>query len=109
MDEFTLASYLLAVLAIVFLVMAIPLLLGRGKWLIAGYNTMSPEEKGECDRKYDMDKLCRVMGLMLLLIAAAFIIMAFVDMLIGGIVLVIAIVIPLAVIFIGQRSFLKKG
>ena len=44
--------------AAVFAGIAVLLLSGRGAWLIAGYNTSSPEEK----QKYDEKRLCRVMG-----------------------------------------------
>jgi len=47
--------------------LSIILLTGHGSFLIAGYNTSSPEEKA----KYDAKKLCRAVGVMLLLIAAA--------------------------------------
>ena len=46
---------------VVFSIMAlisVLLLLGRGSWLIAGYNTASKEEKD----KYNQKKLCRVIG-----------------------------------------------
>ena len=40
------------------LALSLVLISGRGSWLIAGYNTASPEEKA----KYDAGKLCRVTG-----------------------------------------------
>ena len=46
---------------VVFAIMAlisVLLLLGRGSWLIAGYNTASKEDKD----KYNQKKLCRVIG-----------------------------------------------
>ena len=46
---------------VIFAIMAlisVLLLLGRGSWLIAGYNTASKEEKD----KYNQKKLCRVIG-----------------------------------------------
>ena len=51
-------DYIIWILAVIFLVLSIVLLTGRGSWLIAGYNTASKEEKS----KYDEKKLCRVMG-----------------------------------------------
>ncbi len=45
---------------ILFMILSIPLLMGKGSWLIAGYNTSSREEK----EKYDEKKLCRAMGFM---------------------------------------------
>ena len=56
---------ILLILALVFLVMSIFLFMGKGSWLIAGYNTASLEER----RKYDEKKLCRVTGLICLLCA----------------------------------------
>ena len=49
------AIIFLIILALLFLVLAICLFLGHGAWLIAGYNTMSPEEQ----QKYDKKKVCR--------------------------------------------------
>ena len=39
-------------------VLSIILLMGKGSFLIAGYNTSSKQEK----EKYDVKKLCRVLG-----------------------------------------------
>ncbi len=39
-------------------VLSIVLLMGKGSFLIAGYNTASKQEK----EKYDVKKLCRVVG-----------------------------------------------
>ncbi len=55
----------LALLAL-FLILSLVLLSGRGAWLIAGYNTMSPEEKA----RYDEKALCRSTGWMLLAMTA---------------------------------------
>lgn len=48
--------------ALLFLALSIPLLAGRGSWLVAGYNTMAPGQR----KRYDERKLCRVTGCMLL-------------------------------------------
>lgn len=45
-------------ITVIFLIMTILLLSGKGAFLIAGYNTSSPTEK----LKYDEKKLCLVMG-----------------------------------------------
>jgi O-antigen/teichoic acid export membrane protein len=42
---------------------ALYMISGKGGWLISGYNTMSKEEKA----KYDEKKLCRWVGLAILL------------------------------------------
>ncbi|SDN85546.1 DUF3784 domain-containing protein [Acetanaerobacterium elongatum] len=59
----TILYIVLALLAI----LSIILLTGHGAFLIAGYNTSSSEEKA----KYDTKKLCRTVGVMLLLITIA--------------------------------------
>lgn len=43
---------------VLFAVLAIVFFCGKGGWLIAGYNTMSDNDK----EKYNYKKLCRVMG-----------------------------------------------
>lgn len=52
------AIIFLLILALLFLILAICFFLGHGAWLIAGYNTLSPEQQ----RQYDKKKLCRAMG-----------------------------------------------
>ena len=56
------ALFLFIGLDLLLLVISIVLLCGRGSWLIAGYNTASEEER----KKYDEKKLCRSMGVTLL-------------------------------------------
>lgn len=58
---------ILLILSVIFGIMSISLLLGKGSCLISGYNTANEEEKG----KYNEKKLCRTIGIMLLLIAIA--------------------------------------
>ncbi|MEG0978608.1 MAG: DUF3784 domain-containing protein [Oscillospiraceae bacterium] len=48
----------------IFAVLSILLLMGKGSFLIAGYNTSSQAEKAQ----YDEKKLCRVMGIGMLII-----------------------------------------
>ena len=47
--------------------LSIPLIMGKGTGLIAGYNTMSPEEK----KRYDGPALARFTGKILLVIGLA--------------------------------------
>lgn len=47
--------------------LAVPLLMGRGAWLIAGYNTMNPEEKAH----WDGPALAKFTGKLLLAIGLA--------------------------------------
>ena len=49
----------------IFLILSVVFLLGKGGFLIAGYNTMTAEEK----QKYDEKKLCRIVGGGMLIIA----------------------------------------
>jgi NADH:ubiquinone oxidoreductase subunit 3 (subunit A) len=56
------------ILIAILVISAIALLMGKGSWLIAGYNTASKKEK----EKYDEKKLCRCVGIMLLLISVIF-------------------------------------
>ena len=48
------------------LVISIPLLMGKGSSMIAGYNTMPAEKK----KKYNAKALCRVAGALVLFITA---------------------------------------
>lgn len=36
--------------ALIFSIMGIALICGKGSWMIAGYNAMSKEEKANCDK-----------------------------------------------------------
>lgn len=60
---------------LIFLILSILLLSGRGSFLIAGYNTSIPKEKA----KYDEKKLCRVTGAGLLIITILMGIMLLLD------------------------------
>lgn len=53
---------------ILFAILSVVFFCGKGSFLIAGYNTASPEEKA----KYDEKVLCRTMGGMMLACAACF-------------------------------------
>lgn len=63
MESYIIEYGVLIVVELILLVMAIPLLMGKGAFLIAGYNTASKEEQ----RKYDEKKLCKATGTVLLL------------------------------------------
>ena len=81
------------VFAAIFVLLSIPLFLGKGSWLIAGYNTASEEEK----KKYDEKKLCRTMGLFLLFIGGILFVTELVNTtwfaIISGIVICVIIVV----------------
>ena len=61
------------VMASVFLAISIFLFLGKGSWLIAGYNTASAEEKA----KYNEKKLCKAIGIITLVVALLLYIMSY--------------------------------
>ncbi|MCI9491490.1 MAG: DUF3784 domain-containing protein [Dorea sp.] len=51
-------DWLLSVVIALFAVLSVLFLLGKGSWLIAGYNTASEKEK----QQYNKTRLCRVCG-----------------------------------------------
>ena len=65
----------ICIMAVVFLFLSITFLIGKGSWLIAGYNTSSKEEK----EKYDEKKLCRAMGIMCAVLAVLTGLLALLD------------------------------
>lgn len=56
-----------------FLIAGIALLLGKGSFLIAGYNTATKEEKAQ----YDEKKLCRSMGMVCMLLVVMLALMGY--------------------------------
>lgn len=66
-------EWILWVICAVMVLFSLLLLSGRGSFLIAGYNTASPEEKA----RYDEKKLCRIVGSCLLVIALLLFVMGF--------------------------------
>ena len=52
------------VVLVLFAIMGISLICGKGTWMIAGYNTMSKEEK----EKHDIKKISRAVGILLLVV-----------------------------------------
>lgn len=53
---------------LLFVILGIVLFCGKGSFLIAGYNTASPEERA----KYDEKAMCRAVGCMMFACAACF-------------------------------------
>jgi len=53
--------------SVLFVILALFLLNGKGTFLISGYNTLSKEQKA----KYDEKALCRFIGWLLIIIALA--------------------------------------
>lgn len=70
---------------------------GRGAFLIAGYNTMSAEEKAQYDKK----KLCKVVGNFMFVLAALWIPILVGSMLDNMIVHVSGVIVFCAVALIG--------
>lgn len=64
-------EWIIWIVFIIFAIVTIVLLTGRGANFIAGYNTSSEEEKN----KYDTKKLCRVVGLGMLVLTVFIFIM----------------------------------
>ena len=72
------ASFLMSsIFAVPVIIMGIVLCCGKGAFLIAGYNTASPEEKAS----YDEKALCRATGVLVLVIVGC------VELLMLGLVL----------------------
>lgn len=57
----------------IFAILSIVLLLGKGSFLIAGYNTANSQEKA----RYNEKKLCQVIGIGMLLITFSLVLLAF--------------------------------
>ena len=102
----------LGAVAALLVVMAIPLLMGKGAWMISGYNMKSPKEKA----LYDEKAICRFSGMLLLAMAGGIGLMGLGDA-IGavalfyvGLALTIAISIGgAAYCGLSYKRFLKQG
>lgn len=94
-----------------FILIGIMLSLGKWSFLIAGFNTMSKEEK----EKYDVISLCKFMGRLMFVIAFSILLFILSDILMMNILLNIGVVIIIssvifAVIYAntGNRFQIKK-
>lgn len=105
------------VTALIFSIMGICLICGKGTWMIAGYNTMSKEEKEKCNQK----KISRAVGIFLLIIAVLWGIISFViqyaikndvkDIIgyaIGGVAFVVTVGIVILVVILQKYDNNKK-
>ena len=100
------AEIMILIFALIFLIVSVFLFCGKGKWLIAGYNTISKEEQ----KKYDEKKLCKAVGSLCVVCCIMLCIMAYLgyrvdtglmnenDMLPFGLVFVMVIIITLVLI-----------
>ena len=102
--------YLCYAVGVFLATMGLYMLSGRGKWLLAGYNTSDPKEQERLEREYDIVLMVRLVGLMLLLISIALVVMisGLIGTTLGIIFLLSSIYIPLMVIVIGHFTFLKR-
>ena len=96
-------------LSLLLCILGLVIFLGKGSFLIAGYNTASPREKA----KYDERALCRAVGTLLFCCAACFLVPGigvYFDLPIliwGGIILMLVVIIAGA-IFINTSKRLKR-
>ena len=83
---------------------------GKGMWLVAGFNTMSPKEKEEFERNYDIKKYQKTIGVFLSLLGFSMLLFATdIGMLISSFVMTgLIIVFVLILTVFPNRFFLKK-
>ena len=108
------AEIIILVFALIFLIISIFLFQGKGTWLIAGYHTLSKEER----KKYDEKKVCNAVGRLCIVCCLMLCMMAYLgyrvdsglmsenDMLLFGLLFVIVIIVTL---ILTRRSINKKG
>lgn len=92
------------VIIIIFVICAVFLLFGKGSWLIAGYNTAGKEEKEKIDEK----KLCRSMGVLLLLVAGILGLITYVDTDDFAIKMIIPILVLVGIELVYANKFCNK-
>jgi len=73
MDGKTIAMIIVGLVMGLFILFGIILSTGRGAFLIAGYNSLSPEEKA----KYDIKKLTNFMGKLMFALASSMVFLIF--------------------------------
>ncbi len=83
-------------LACIFLIIAIFMFFGKGSWMIAGYNTASAKEQ----EQYDKKKLCRMMGITLIIVSVLLFIMAYLGYKVESGMMNENQMLPFAIIFI---------
>lgn len=91
------------ILVFVFALLSIVFLMGKGGFLIAGYNTASEEEKAQ----YDEKKLCRVMGIGMTVITISLIIASLYDEK-AAVIMIGGIVVGMIIILMGTNIFCKN-
>lgn len=83
--------YIVIPLAVICLVFAVLIIIGKGDWLISGYNTASAEEKAQ----YNIRRLRLVMSISMFIITIGILLSAFAP---NGEKWLIPIVIPTAIL-----------
>lgn len=91
-DLSTGSDWIIYVGFVILAVISIVLISGHGSWFIAGYNTASKEEKA----KYNEKKLCRTMGIGMLVIAVLILIMGLFENVLPAFFVYIALGVTLA-------------
>ena len=101
------SDWIFWVIFLILAAMSIALLSGHGSWLIAGYNTASKEDKA----KYNEKKLCRVMGIGMMIITLLILIAELFEKVLPSnftVVMIIIIIIDVAAIEIASNTICKK-
>lgn len=89
-----------------FIILGVVFSLGKGAFLIAGYNTLSKEEKA----KYDKNTLCKFMGKSMFALAFSVFLWGLSDLIRQPIIFVIGLILFLGtVIFIVVYANTKNG
>lgn len=89
------AEMIILVVALLFLIMSIFLFNGKGKWLIAGYNTLSKKER----EHYDEKKVCRAMGMICVVCCVMLCLLAYMGYRVDSGVMDEIYMLPFALIF----------
>ena len=87
--------------------------MGKGMWLVAGYNTMSPIEKKDFEDTYDQKKVQRALGVLFVLLGLSMLLFTVSAPLVGiliGIVAMISVIVGFAIFtHIFEDHLLKKN
>ncbi len=93
--------YILYALCGLFAILGVVMLTGRGTGLIAGYNTMSESERA----RYDAPKLCRTIGVFLLVLVFFLLGLAMGWMPIYAFLTVVFLAVPVLLIYANTRCY----
>jgi len=94
------------IMGTLFVVLGVLILIGKGDWLIAGYNIASAQER----EKYDLKRLRLVMGIYMLVLAVLFCTLLSEDSTRANIgFAVIVLVLAFVAVFLANAWARKKG